>query len=81
LVTVPDNAVVGIVVEAVIKEVPLPYTYPVNELAPVPPLEAFKTPDKVTAPLVANAGAKPVDPALNVETPPASVNAFHDPAE
>ena len=38
LLTVPDKSVVGIVEEAVIALVPLPFTYPVSVEAPVPPL-------------------------------------------
>lgn len=38
-------------------------------VTPVPPLPAFKAPDKVTAPEVATFGVNPVVPALNDVTP------------
>ena len=43
-------------------------------LMPVPPLAPFKMPPRVTAPLVAVLGVKPVEPALKEITPPASEN-------
>jgi hypothetical protein len=48
-------------------EVPFPAIklFAVNVLLPVPPLEAFSVPDKVTTPVVEVEGVNPVDPALN----------------
>lgn len=40
----------------------------------MPPLVLFKMPLSVTAPEVAELGAKPVEPALNVSTPPVREN-------
>ena len=65
----PVIAVLGIVAAAVNAPVPLPYTYPVNDVAPVPPWATFSVPFKVTAPEVAVEGVNPVRPALNVDTP------------
>ena len=44
-------------------------------VAPVPPLATAKVPAKVTAPLVAPEGVRPVVPALKVVTPPAGAAA------
>ena len=44
LVTVPDRSVVGIVLDAVIALVPLPLTYPVKVVAPVPPFATATVP-------------------------------------
>lgn len=76
----PDKAVVGIVVLAVITPVPFPYTYPVKVFAPVPPLAAFNVPPSVTAPEVPTDGVKPVLPALKDVTPPARENCLQEPA-
>ena len=43
-------------------------------LTPVPPLAGFKIPAKTTAPVVAEEGVRPVEPALNEITPPAWEN-------
>jgi hypothetical protein len=80
-VTVPDKSVVGTVDDAEKALVPLPLTYPVKVLAPVPPEDTFKVPLRTTAPLVGVLGNRPVPPALNDETPPAVVNCRHEPAE
>jgi hypothetical protein len=48
---------------------------PVLVVTPVPPFKTFKVPAKVTAPVVAVEGVKPVVPALNEVTPP--VDADH----
>ena len=69
-VTVPDRSVVGIVLDAVNALVPLPLTYPVKVVAPVPPLATIRVPPKVIAPVVAVLGVKPVVPPLNDVTPP-----------
>ena len=49
LVTVPDRSVVGIVPEAVNALVPLPLTYPVRVVAPVPPFDTPKVPVMIEA--------------------------------
>ena len=46
---------------------------------PVPPLAPFKMPPKTTAPVVAVAGVKPVEPALNEITPPVNENWRQEP--
>ena len=72
--TVPDRSVVGMVNEAVMANAPLPYIYPVKSDAPVPPLDAFRMPPNVMAPLVLVFGVKPVLPALKEVTPPVRLN-------
>ena len=53
---------------------PLPYTYPVKVVAPVPPFATFRVPARTTAPELAVDGVNPVVPALNDVTPPDSEN-------
>jgi hypothetical protein len=48
-------------------------------LTPVPPLAGFKMPPRTTTPVVGLDGVKPVDPALNEDTPPAWLKEFHEP--
>ena len=75
----PVISVFGIVALAVIGAVPVPLTYPVKVLAPVPPLDTTNMPPRVTTPLDAADGVSPVEPALKVETPPANEKLFQDP--
>ena len=65
----PLISVFGIVADAVMAVVPVPLTYPVRVVAPVPPLLTTSVPARVIAPAVAVLGVKPVVPALNVVTP------------
>lgn len=67
----PDNSEPGTVALAVITPTPVPFTYPVSVVAPVPPFAAPNVPVKVTAPAVPVLGRRPVVPPLNVVTPPA----------
>lgn len=76
----PVMSVLGIVGLAVMALVPLPYTYPVRVIAPVPPFATFNVPPSVIAPEVAPTGVNPVVPALKVVTPPDSENCLHEPA-
>ena len=48
----PDMSVLGMLAEAVKAEVPLPLTYPVKVVAPVPPFETTSVPARVRVPLV-----------------------------
>ena len=64
----------GIVVEAVMADAPLPYMYPVKPDAPVPPLAVFNVPPRVMLPVVAVLGVSPVLPALKELTPPKRLN-------
>ena len=52
-------------------------TFPLapGEVRPVPPLAALSVPANVIAPLVALFGVRPVEPALNVVTPPETLSA------
>ena len=55
----------GMVVEAVMAPVPLPYTYPVRVVAPVPPLATASVPDTcVVKPILPHAGAVPTPPEI-----------------
>ena len=45
---------------------------PVDAVTPVPPLATASVPERVTAPVAAVFGVRPVVPALNVVTPPAA---------
>ena len=71
---VPDKSVVGIVALAINALVPLPITYPVKVVAPVPPDDGFNVPAKVTGPLVAILGVSPDKVVVNVVTPPVREN-------
>lgn len=64
----PDKSVVGIVELAVNAEMPLPLTYPVKVIAPVPPLGTPNVPAKTIAPVVAVDGVNPLNVVLNEET-------------
>lgn len=65
----PLISVFGIVADAVMAVMPVPLTYPVRVVAPVPPLLTTSVPARVIAPAVTALGVKPVVPALNVVTP------------
>jgi hypothetical protein len=67
----PDSSEPGTVALAVITPTPVPFTYPVSVVAPVPPFAAPSVPVKVTAPAVPVLGRRPVVPPLKVVTPPA----------
>ena len=49
-------------------DVPLPFKTPVNVVAPVPPLPTIRVPARLTAPVVALLGVRPVLPPLNEAT-------------
>ena len=70
----PDRSVVGMVDDAVIAPVPFPITYPVKVVAPVPPLATPRVPAKVTTPVVAMLGVKPLKDVWNDVTPPDTEN-------
>ena len=65
----PVMSVFGMVEEAVKGLVPLPLTYPVKAVAPVPPFLTASVPARVTTPVVAEAGVNPVVPAEKLRTP------------
>ena len=67
-VIVPLNAVVGIVVDAVNALVPLPIRYPVNVVAPVPPLATPNVPPKVIVPFVVIGPPDVVSPVVPPDT-------------
>ena len=46
----------------------MPFRTPVNVVAPVPPLPTIRVPARLTAPVVALLGVKPVLPPLNEAT-------------
>ena len=70
IVPAPETSAIGIVALAVSGAVPLPLTYPVSVLAPVPPDAVLSVPPKVIAPDAAAAGVKPVPPPETVLTNP-----------
>lgn len=65
----PVMSVLGIVADAVKAAVALPLTYPVNVIAPDPPLGTPRVPASVTAPVVAVVGVSPVVPPEKDSTP------------
>jgi len=74
----PVIAVLGIVVEAVTAEVPLPNKYPAKVVAPVPPFATFnvpprvKVPDTVIGPPVSVSPVVPPEPSTLCTVPPAA---------
>ena len=67
-VTVPLNAVVGIVDDAVTALVPLPIKYPVSVVAPVPPFATFNLPPNVIVPLDVTGPPDVVSPVVPPDT-------------
>ena len=77
-VTVPDNAVVGMVVDAVKALVPFPIKYPVKLAAPEPPEATFRVPPRVRVP--ATVIGPPVNDSPVVPPEPSTLVTVPDPA-